>query len=198
MAGYAVPRQAGRLRHAERCVSAGDPALAFPSRGMFRGTAELNGQVLHGGTTTLLSGTTLIGSDGSFAPLVSNTENLTRVHAGLHRSGKSGFFAGAGLSWNFPSAGRIAAFTDEPDVTGDYVDFQFRVGYHPGVKVYVPPAPPPPPPPAPRSGAGSGAQPVGSSAACDPCTVNVGAEFDGDRDGAGLDQLLRDVSVGCA
>ena len=36
-----------------------------------------------------------------------------------------------------PSQARIGSFTDEPDVIGDYYDMQFRIGYHPGVKVYV-------------------------------------------------------------
>ena len=32
--------------------------------------------------------------------------------------------------------------TDDPDETfGDYVDWQIRIGYHPGVRVYVPPPP---------------------------------------------------------
>ena len=38
--------------------------------------------------------------------------------------------------------------------SGDYFDWQVRIGYHPGVRTYVPPppaAPPPPPPPAPAN-----------------------------------------------
>ena len=59
-----------------------------------------------------------------------------------------------------------------------------RIGFHPGVRVYVPPAPPP---------ATAGARRLPSrrrigrrrSAQCDPCTVEVGPDLDGDRDGAG-------------
>jgi peptidoglycan-associated lipoprotein len=77
------------------------------------------------------------------------------------------------VSWNVPSRARSATFTDEPDVLGDYYDMQFRIGYHPGVRVYVPPPPPPapappPPPPAARE------HTLTVRAACDPCSVEVG------------------------
>ena len=78
---------------------------------------------------------------------MSDTENITRATLGLTFQAKNGFFVGAGVSWNVPSKARDRRFTDT-DQFGDYYDWQFRIGYHPGVKVYVPP-PPPPPPPAP-------------------------------------------------
>ncbi len=146
---------------------------AFPSRGMIRGVAELNGQAPSSGTTTLQSGTSVIGTDLSFAPITSNTENLTRFTLGVTFQGKGGFFAGAGLSWNFPALSRIGAFTNEPDVTGDYVDYQFRIGYHPGVRKYVPPVPPPPPPPV-VAAAPAPVHNLSVKAACNPCTVEVG------------------------
>jgi outer membrane protein OmpA-like peptidoglycan-associated protein len=57
------------------------------------------------------------------------------------------------------------------DVTGDSLGFQFRLGYHPGVRVYVAPAPPPPPPPPPAAPAN---RPPTVRARCEPCTVEVG------------------------
>jgi peptidoglycan-associated lipoprotein len=146
--------------------------LTFPSRKMLRVVGELNGQIPSSDSTTILSGNTLRGIDQTVPPTVSNTENLTRATLGLTFQAKNGFFAGAGVSWNMPTLARNAAFTDEPSVTGDYYDMQFRIGYHPGVKVYVPPPPPPPPPPpAPLP------PPVHNlsvKAACDPCSVEVG------------------------
>jgi len=57
-------------------------------------------------------------------------------------------------------------------VIGDYYDMQFRIGYHPGVKVYVPP--PPPPTPAPPAAIPAPVHTLTVKAACDPCTVEVG------------------------
>jgi hypothetical protein len=144
--------------------------LTFPSRNFLRVVGELNGFVPSKDVATVT--TPLVGIDGSHSPLTASTENITRATLGLTLQTKKGLFFGAGLSWNVPTHARIASFTDEPDVTGDYYDFQFRIGYHPGVKVYVPPPPPPPTPtpaaiPAPIHN-------LSVKAACDPCTVEVG------------------------
>jgi outer membrane protein OmpA-like peptidoglycan-associated protein len=145
--------------------------LTFPSRNFLRVVGELNGTLPSNDSATILSGNTLRGIDLTFPPTVSNTENITRATLGLTFQAKNGFFAGAGVSWNVPTRARSASFTDDTDVIGDYYDMQFRIGYHPGVKVYVPPPPPPPPPPP------APAPPVHNlsvKAACDPCTVEVG------------------------
>jgi outer membrane protein OmpA-like peptidoglycan-associated protein len=142
--------------------------VAFPSRNPLRISGELNGYMPSNDVATLTSAS-LIGSDQSRSPLTSQTENITRATLGLTFQAKNGFFAGAGISWNVPSRARNGSFTDEPDVFGDYYDMQFRVGYHPGVKVYVPPPPPPTPaPPQPP------AHTLTVKAACDPCTVEAG------------------------
>jgi len=146
--------------------------LTFPSRKFARFVGELNGQMPSSATATI-TGAALTGVDGSRSPLISNTENLTRATLGLTLQSKKGFFFGAGMSWNMPTRARVSGFTDEPSVTGDYYDWQFRIGYHPGVKAYVVPAPPPPPPPA----AEPPPPPVHTltvKAQCDPCSVEVG------------------------
>jgi peptidoglycan-associated lipoprotein len=51
------------------------------------------------------------------------------------------------------------------------MDIVGRIGYHPGVRVYVPPPPLPPPPPPPSAVQN---RPPTVRAACDPCTVYVG------------------------
>jgi len=144
--------------------------LTFPSRNFLRVVGELNGYVPSSDTATV--GTALTGIDLSRSPLTSNTENITRATLGLTLQTKKGLFFGAGVSWNVPTRGRSGSFTDEPDVIGDYYDMQFRIGYHPGVKVYVPP--PPPPPPAPREQIQAPVHTLSVKAACDPCTVEVG------------------------
>ena len=58
------------------------------------------------------------------------------------------------MAWNVPMKDRQDFITDDPDQKStDFVDWQIRIGYHPGVRVYVPPPPPPPPlpPPAPTA-----------------------------------------------
>jgi outer membrane protein OmpA-like peptidoglycan-associated protein len=145
--------------------------VAFPSRNLLRISGELNGQVPSKDVATI-TGTSIVGTDLTRAPVTSNTENMTRATLGLTFQSKKGFFAGAGISWNVPSRTRSSAFTDEPDVIGDYYDMQFRIGYHPGVRVYTAPPPSRPAPdatlPAPQN------RPPTVRARCEPCTVEVG------------------------
>ena len=117
----------------------------FPSRSMVRVFAELNGYVPSSSTATI-TGATIVGADGSLATLVSNTENLTRSTVGLTFQDHKGFFAGVGVSGNFPTRSRnLSLAQDNP--SADYWDLQVRIGYHPGVRFYMPPPPPPPPAP---------------------------------------------------
>jgi peptidoglycan-associated lipoprotein len=143
----------------------------FPSRGFIRGTAELNGFAPSSDTTTMLSATEVRGADLTFPPLVSNTENLTRTTLAITAQSKKGIFGGVGLSWNLPRQQRNAAFSDA-DPTADYWDWQVRIGYHPGVRTYVPPPPPPPPPP--PAPAPAPEHNLTVRAQCDPCEVEVG------------------------
>ena len=145
--------------------------VTFPSRKMLRFVGELNGMVPTSDTATI-TGAALTAADGSHSPLISNTENITRGTVGLTLQLKKGFFLGAGMSWNVPARARVSNYTDEATVSGDYRDWQFRIGYHPGLKAYVAPVPPPPPPPEPPP-----PPPVHTltvKAQCDPCTVEVG------------------------
>src|SRR5207248_1098991 len=80
-------------------------------------------------------------------PFVSTTENLTRATVGITAQAKNGFFGGIGVSWNVPTRARDGRFTDTTAVMGDYYDWQLRIGYPPGVRVYGPPPPPPTRPP---------------------------------------------------
>jgi outer membrane protein OmpA-like peptidoglycan-associated protein len=144
--------------------------VGFPSRRLLRVTGEVNGEVPSKSTMTL-EGATILCVDCGTTPLVSDVQALTRATIGLTFQAKNGFFAGAGASWNFPTLGRTSAFSPEGDVTGDYVDWQFRIGFHPGVRVYVAPLPPPQPPPelpTPQN------RPPIVRARCEPCTVEAG------------------------
>jgi outer membrane protein OmpA-like peptidoglycan-associated protein len=142
--------------------------VAFPSRNFLRLSAELNGEVLNKDTITY-TGVQALCINCGLSPLVSNTSNLTRATLGLTFQSKKGFFAGAGVSWNVPTRARSGSFTDEPEVIGDYYDMQFRIGYHPGVRVYTPP-----PPPRVAERIEPPVHTLTVKAACDPCTVEVG------------------------
>jgi outer membrane protein OmpA-like peptidoglycan-associated protein len=132
--------------------------------------AELSGEVAS--KDVISTSAPLVATDSSVSTLISDIRNFNTATLGVTFQARNGLFAGAGLNWNFPARARSFFGSPYGDVTGDYVDFQFRVGYHPGVRVYVPPPPPapaaPPPPPAPAN------HPPTVKAACDPCTVEVG------------------------
>ncbi len=141
----------------------------FPSRRALRLVTEINGFLVSKDNATI-TGTPIVGVDGSVAQTVSDTENLTRATAAVTWQAKSGFFVGGGISWTPPMQDRAPYRTDE-DAFGDYVDWQVRIGYHPGVRTYVPPPPPPPPaaaPPAPPP------HTLTVKAECNPCTVEIG------------------------
>jgi outer membrane protein OmpA-like peptidoglycan-associated protein len=166
-AGYGYRGQADGLT-APRGAFDWGTGLGFPSHSPVRINTELNGFVPSASTATLTSA--LMGIDGSLSPLASNTEKITRATIGVTFQAPKGFFGGVGLSWNVPRQERNTAFAEDGDTPfADYWDWQVRIGYHPGVRVYVPPppqAPPPPPPPQ--------AHNLTVKAACDPCTVEIG------------------------
>ena len=161
---------------------------AFPARGPLRFTAELNGDLPSDDVTRVQ--VPLVAVDQSVSPGSSTLDSLTTATVGLTWRQPNGFFVGAAGSWAVPREDR-AAFRTDGKATGDFVDFQFRIGYHPGVERYVPPppppppAPPPPPPPPPNRppafrqdgppGTRNGITITRSDGTpCDPCTVEPG------------------------
>jgi peptidoglycan-associated lipoprotein len=141
----------------------------FPSRSRLRVITEVNGFLVNKDQVTI-TGAPVIGVDGTIAPTLTGTENLTKATAAINWQSKRGFFIGGGVSWTPPMQDRNPFRTDE-DAFGDYVDWQVRIGYHPGVRVYVAPPPPPPPPPPP---APAPEHSLTVKAACDPCEVEIG------------------------
>ena len=157
--------------------------VGFPTRSPARLSLELNGLLPSADTATRT--TSLVGIDGTVSPLVAATETLTRATVALTVQAPKGFFVGGGLSWNLPQEGREKAFSELNEKPfGDYWDWQVRIGYHPGVRVYVPPPPPPPPPPP------APVHTLTVNADCDPCTVEVGQS-------ATVTATVED-SIGCA
>ena len=142
--------------------------LGMPSRKALRLTAELHGERYFTDTITL--DRPLIGQDGSISPLVTTLTSPVNATLGLTWQGRNGLFAGAGINWNLQMQSRDSYFSGVENRSGDAAGFQVRVGYHPGVRVYVAPAPPPPPPPP----APAPQHTLTVTAQCDPCTVEVG------------------------
>ena len=134
----------------------------FPTRRSLRFTAELHGEFYAGDTVESRAVDQL-----SF---FSENDGPVNASLGLTWISSRGMFVGAGLNWNLALSGRedFGSFENEG---GDALGFQFRIGYHPGVRVYVPP-PPPPPPPAPPAKPDN--RPPTVVARCEPCTVEVG------------------------
>jgi outer membrane protein OmpA-like peptidoglycan-associated protein len=139
----------------------------FPTRRNLRLTAELHGEQYFDDAVVLTGPVPAL--FGQFPPVNSEQKGPVNGSLGLTWLGGNGFFAGAGINYNLrlDSRSDLSGYESE---TGDGLGFQFRVGYHPGVRVYVAPAPPPPPPPAPTAAN----RPPTVRARCEPCTVPVG------------------------
>ncbi len=145
----------------------------FPTRSAVKVTAELTGEKRFNNSFTAASSLTAV--DGSLSPLVSDVRNPVYASLGVTWQHRSGFFLGAGVNYLFTGSPASDFPYTHDDGTGisrlrDYGDVQFRIGYHPGVRIFVPPPPPPPPapPPAPVH------HPPTVKAQCNPCTVEVG------------------------
>ena len=138
---------------------------AMPTRKSLRLTAELHGEQY------LDDRVTFRGVQAQVEPTIpieSEAKGPVNASLGLTWLTKNGVFAGAGISWNLRISGR-SDFGAE-DETGDPLGFQFRIGYHPGVKTYVPPAKPAEPKPEPIAAN----RPPSIRARCEPCTVEAG------------------------
>ena len=141
-------------------IGAGIPA---PSGLTFFG--ELIGEAL---TDDGLSVTrSLVAPDGSIARMMSDLRNPIDATLGLQWNAPSGLYVGAGLNFSVLHSENQAA-GDSPTAV-ERLGFLVRIGFHPGVKVYVPPPPPPPPQP-PNN------RPPTVMAQCAPCEVLVGEE----------------------
>jgi outer membrane protein OmpA-like peptidoglycan-associated protein len=140
--------------------------FAVPTRGAFRLTAELYGEKYFDDT---LTGTANIG-DGRLTPYTWPNRNPVEFTLGGTWISPSGLFAGIGATINFAHDGRSDFGSSFEDEGGDNMGVQFRLGYHPGVRTYVPPPAqaPTPPPMTPTN------RPPTVKARCEPCIVEVG------------------------
>ena len=139
--------------------------VGAPINAAFRIFGEVSGEALFDENVTVDQ--PLSGTDGSLSALVTELRSPVDVTVGAQWNGPNGFFVGAGLNIAAVHATRSSA--DLESTSGDKLGFLLRIGYHPGVKVYVPPPPPPPPPPPAN-------RPPTVTASCDPCEVLFGEQ----------------------
>ena len=125
------------------------------SRSRIRGLAEYVGELSSNRNVTLRQ-PPYRGDDGSIAPLDSKIPDYQHVKFGAVFQARNGMFVYGGANFSGDAGSHVIAGSE---MTNQPWGFDIRVGWHPGVKVYVPPPPPPapvveapappPPPPAP-------------------------------------------------
>ncbi len=136
--------------------------VGAPLRGPVQVFGEVGGEVYLSDMVTLSE--PLLARDGSMSPLLAELRSPLDVTVGLRWIGPAGFSIGGGLNWATRHGDRSR--TLQASSVQDQLGLLVRVGYHPGVRVYLPPPPPPPPPPA--------NQPPTVTVACDPCELGFG------------------------
>jgi len=154
----------------------------FPARRSLRATAEVYGEWMMDKAVTAPAGL-IVGEDGSLSPATSRLEDTVNAAIGLTWQHSSGLLLGAGFNYRFDMETESASGVP-PSTSGDAMGFHVRIGFHQGVKAYVPPPPavaiaapePPPTPPAapPPAAAPAANTPPTVRARCDPCSVESG------------------------
>ncbi len=135
--------------------------VGAPLRGPVQVFGEVGGEVYLSDMVTLSE--PLLARDGSMSPLLAELRSPLDVTVGLRWIGPAGFSIGGGLNWATRHGDRSR--TLQASSVQDQLGLLVRVGYHPGVRVYLPPPPPPPPP---------ANQPPTVTVACDPCELGFG------------------------
>ena len=157
----------------------------FPARRSLRATAEVYGEWMMDKAVTAPAGL-VVGEDGSLSPATSRLEDTVNAAIGLTWQHSSGLLLGAGFNYRFAMETESVSGVP-PSTSGDAMGFHVRIGFHQGVKAYVPPPPAvalaPEPAPAPPAAAPPAPTPAPAAAAntaptvrarCDPCTVESG------------------------
>jgi len=143
---------------------------AFGARSNLRLTAEMFGEHLFDDNVVTVPGA-VTGTDGSFAPIISQIKRGVTTALGLTWQHSNGLSLGAGVTYQFglEDDSATSALTGGDSGSGHAVGMQFRLGFHNGVRTFIPAprqladaAPPPaaPPAPAPPAAAAAPAKPA--------------------------------------
>jgi outer membrane protein OmpA-like peptidoglycan-associated protein len=116
---------------------------AFGARSNLRVTAEMFGEHLNDDSVITVPGA-VTGTDGSFAPVFSQIKRGVTTALGLTWQHSNGLSLGAGVTYQFglEDESTVEALSGQSPGSGHAVGMQFRLGFHNGVRTYVPPAPP--------------------------------------------------------
>ena len=160
---------------------------AFGARSNLRVTAEMFGEHLNDDSVITVPGA-VTGTDGSLAPVFSQIKRGVTTALGLTWQHSNGLSLGAGVTYQFglEDESTVEALSGQSSGAGHAVGMQFRLGFHNGVRMYVPPAqprvadaapaapaapgttakptPPPPPPAAAAAAPARGAEPAAAKA----------------------------------
>jgi peptidoglycan-associated lipoprotein len=112
----------------------------FGSRSRIRGLVEYVGEFATADNVVVVN-PPYVAEDLSIAPVFSNIPDQAHLKIGGVFQAKSGAFVYAGLNYSDHTGNHIVGGST---ATNQPWGFDIRVGWHPGVKVYVPPPPPAP------------------------------------------------------
>jgi peptidoglycan-associated lipoprotein len=110
------------------------------TRSRVRGLAEWVGEWSFDENVVLLE-PPYRGDDGSIAPLESGIRDPAHVKVGAVFQARNGMFVYGGLNYSQNTGSHIVGGRD---MTNQAFGWDVRIGWHPGVRTYVPPPPPPP------------------------------------------------------
>jgi outer membrane protein OmpA-like peptidoglycan-associated protein len=154
--------------------------VGFPTRRSIRATAEVYGEWMFDDAVIAPEGL-IVGADGSVSPSTSRLKDEINTALGLTWQHPSGVMLGAAINYRFDLETDEAAGLPA-NTHGDAIGLEFRIGFHRGVKVFVPPpalalAPPTPPAPVllpePTPAPAANRAPL-VRASCQPCTLQSG------------------------
>jgi len=116
---------------------------AFGARSNLRFTTEMFGEHLFDDSVVTVPGA-VTGTDGSFAPIVSQIKRGVTTALGLTWQSSAGLSLGAGVTYQFglEDDSTTTALTGESSGSGHAWGMQFRLGFHNGVRTFVPQTPP--------------------------------------------------------
>jgi peptidoglycan-associated lipoprotein len=153
---------------------------SFPSRSPFRALVEWQGEFVIKDNTVIIR-PPYVAEDGSIAPLLSPISDPTSFKIGAVWQAPRGIFVHGGLNYSWGTGDHTVAGVN---VNHNAWGFDVRVGWHPGIRTFVPPPPPEPvvrevirevPVPAPAAPAPPPPNRNPQlSVSCNPCTVDTG------------------------
>ncbi len=149
---------------------------AFPSRSRVRIIGEMKGEALFDQSQTFTGSSPAPGMPSAWDP------DATRdLFGGVQYNASNGFYFGAGVSYTASYFLHRSDFTTSEDSDFDRLGLQVRLGFHPGVRNFAPPAAVVTPTAPPTAAMPPNRAPT-VKARCEPCTVEVNRQLTASAD----------------